>query len=85
MEMELLVSGEEVNQKIGSPEQLPDDKGVPSSGSTITTQNSMNTLKPNMSGNNMPAIKPSVPQNGHNSIDNQLIHPINSLSPYQNR
>lgn len=79
------MSGDEVGEKIGNPEQLPDDKEIASTGSTTTTQNSMYTPKSIASINNGPVIKPAVSQNGHSSIDNQLIHPINSLSPYQNR
>ncbi|GJQ76792.1 hypothetical protein Trydic_g15003 [Trypoxylus dichotomus] len=78
LDLEILASGDKVGHKIGDPEQLPDDE--------IST-------KSNKQGNvSYSASHQAKASNGHasgismnQSLNEQITHPIASLTPYQNK
>ena len=80
--METVVSGQEINAKIGSPEQLSDEVN-PKTPSAKPTPSSLgpSTSRPVI---NMNASRNSS-MNLNNTLQDQLIHPLASLSPYQNK
>lgn len=80
LEMETLVRGENTG-KIGSPEPLPDDDEplVENDSKNKQVSSTSSTSLHVVNGNNRNVSDPNV------SIQDQLTHPISSLSPYQNK
>lgn len=84
--MEVIASGDKVNKKIGAPEALPEDdlagtgtKTSPSKPNTSNTTSNSTLYKPTTSNGN--ANQVTLNQ----SLQDQLTHPISSLTPYQNK
>lgn len=74
--LEVLNNGIEVGEKVGDPVPLSEETTRAEQPSTSTNSNST------LSGPS--AYKPAADSNSSN-INTQLIHPISSLSPYQNK
>lgn len=83
LDMQIIVSGDEVGDKIGSPTVLgdigPSDQVSSSSGSEFGHVSSTSAAKTSaMNGSASSAT------NGLN-LSNQMTYPISSLSPYHNK
>ena len=78
LEMETLVLGENAS-KIGSPEQLPEDDDEPKNNVEARPSSTTSSVVRPMSSGNRNSV------NANDSIQDQLTHPISSLSPYQNK
>ncbi|KAB0796289.1 hypothetical protein PPYR_10350 [Photinus pyralis] len=80
LEMETLVPGHK-SSKIGSPEQLPEDDSepLPSETKNNTVSSSTSSTVPQVNGSHRNDTDVNM------SMQDQLTHPISSLSPYQNK
>ncbi|KRT83138.1 hypothetical protein AMK59_3541, partial [Oryctes borbonicus] len=85
LDLEVLLPGDKVSKRIGSPEQLPDDD--------ISANPNQSASKPNVSYSNptSSSYQPGT-SNAHangismnESLNEHLTHPISSLTPYQNK
>ncbi|KAJ8958164.1 hypothetical protein NQ318_006103 [Aromia moschata] len=85
LDMQILVSGEEVGEKIGSPTTLSDAviNEQPSNGSNTSTS----VAKPAQNGVAVAPSSSTANSSSTNgaSLAGQLTHPISSLSPYHNK
>lgn len=80
--METVVSGQQINAKIGSPEQLSDEvdpKAPPAKATPSSLGPSTSRPVANMN------VSKNTTLDMNNTLQDQLIHPISSLSPYQNK
>lgn len=81
LDLEVIAPGDKVNEKIGTPEMLPDDDLVQQKTEPKSNGNANTTtgLHPSTSSN-----KPSgITMNEY--MREQITHPISSLTPYQNK
>ncbi|XP_072382559.1 replication protein A 70 kDa DNA-binding subunit isoform X1 [Diabrotica undecimpunctata] len=85
LDMHVVVPGSEVTEKVGTPIPLPTDaEGAKSSTAAPATNNSIKNVtvsKPNISNGTTPMDTTST----NDDISTHMIHPISSLTPYQNR
>ncbi|VVC40621.1 Nucleic acid-binding, OB-fold,Replication factor-A protein 1, N-terminal,Replication factor A, C- [Cinara cedri] len=84
IDLVVMVPGNVVSSKIGDPKPIVDNSGHMVANGTSAP--AVATPKPQSNSVKMPTVQSSVINNGLQSvIDVDNIHPINSLSPYQNK
>lgn len=93
LDLDILVSGDEVGSQIGKPEQLSDTPQAAETSNNLATSSNRGVVN-GQSSNTYQQQKPtyynqnssnSLNTSMNNSLQNQLTHPISSLSPYQNK
>ncbi|KAL3286539.1 hypothetical protein HHI36_001044 [Cryptolaemus montrouzieri] len=86
LDVDIVASGSQVGSTLGNPTPLTEaKKNEPASSNNYTKGNSSSNTFVGMSGHS--SNSSLLPHNCNNSVslENQMIHPICSLSPYQNK
>lgn len=87
LDVDIVAPGSQVGDQIGNPVQLTEAKKNESSSTDNGTAQKQSSYSTNStrSSNTSSSTVPFGGSNIGTSLEGQMIHPISSLSPYQNR